>query len=110
MLVCPLDAKSVGELTLNKTHPLSQPLFDPHYLEDPYDMQAFKKAIRVAKKIGKSTPLNRKGTKLALELANSPFEYAYDSEDFWEWCIEHMAFSSYHTVKTVGWKVIPKLA
>jgi len=94
MMVCPLDVRSVGELTLNKTHPLSQPLIDPRYLEDPHDMQAFKKAIGVAKRIGKTPPLDRKGTKLAVELANSPFEY--DSEDFWEWCIEQMAVTSFH--------------
>ena len=93
-VMCPLDLKSVGELTLNKTHPLSQPIIDPHYLEDPNDMEAFKDAIKMAQKIGKTPPLYREGVKLAAELAKSPYEY--DSEKFWEWFIEHMAHSSFH--------------
>ena len=50
--ICPLNLRSVGELTLNKTHPQDQPSIDPHYLEDLHDMEAFKKAIRVLQKIG----------------------------------------------------------
>jgi len=97
-VMCPLDLRSVGELTLNRTDPLSQPLIDPHYLEDPNDMQAFKNAIKVAQRIGKTPPLYHKGVKLAAELAKSPYEY--DSEDFWGWYIEHMAHSGFHYAGT----------
>ena len=94
LLIGPLHAKSVGELSLNKTHPLSQPVIDPHYLEEPHDMEMLKTAIRVVQKIGKTPPLYHEGVKLVAELAKSPYEY--DSEEFWEWFIEHTAFSSFH--------------
>jgi len=96
--VFPLDQKSVGELILNKTHPLSQPIIDPHYLEDPHDIQAFKNAIKTTIRIGKTSPLYREGVKLAAELAKSPYEY--DSEEFWEWYINHMATTSFHYAGT----------
>ena len=98
LLMGPLHARSVGELTLNTTHPLSQPMIDPHYLEDPNDMKMLKKAIRVAQTIWETPPLNRKGVKLAAKLAKSPYEF--DSEEFWEWYINHMAITSFHYAGT----------
>ena len=93
LLISPLDLRNVGEIKLNKFHPQGQPLIDPHFLEDSHDMEAFKKVIKIAQKIGKAFPLHHKGIKLAAELAKSPFEY--DSEEFWEWYIERMAYSSF---------------
>ena len=92
-LICPLDLKSVGELTLNRTDPLSQPIIDPRYLEDPDDMKALINAIKIAQKIGKTAPLYRDGTKLAAELAKSPYEY--DSDEFWKWYVDHLAHSGF---------------
>ena len=93
LLISPLDLRNVGEIKLNASHPQGQPLIDPHFLEDCHDMEAFKKVIKIAQKIGKAFPLHHKGIKLAAELAKSPFEY--DSEEFWEWYIERMAYSSF---------------
>ena len=94
LLLSPLHPKSVGELYLNKTHPRSQPLIDPHYFSDPDDIKAFKKAIEFALKLGDTPPLSSKGVQLFAEMMDAP--YQFDTEEFWNWYMENMAYSSFH--------------
>ena len=93
-LLCPLRSKSVGELYLNKTHPYSQPLIDPHYFSDADDIKVFKMAIKFGLKLGDTPPLSSNGVKLFAEMMNAP--YQFDTEEFWNWYIENMAYSSFH--------------
>ena len=94
LLLSPLHTKSVGELHLNKTHPYSQPLIDPHYFSEPDDIKAFKKAIKFVLKLGDTPPLSSKGVKLFTAMMNAP--YQFDTEEFWNWYIENMAYSTFH--------------
>ena len=94
MLLSPLHPKSTGELYLNKTHPYSQPLIDPHYLSDSDDIQVLQRAIKFARKLGKTPPLSRKSVKLFAELMNSPFQF--DTDEFWKWYIKNMVYSGFH--------------
>ena len=94
LLLSPLHTKSVGELYLNKTHPYSQPLIDPQYFSEPDDIKAFKKAIKFALKLGDTPPLSSKGVKLFAAMMDAP--YQFDTEEFWNWYIENMAYSTFH--------------
>jgi choline dehydrogenase-like flavoprotein len=49
--------RSRGELRLRSANPEDKPLIDPHYLEDPYDMQVLVTGIRLAREIANSEPL-----------------------------------------------------
>ena len=94
MLLNLLNSKSVGELYLNKTHPHSQPLIDPRYLSNADDIKDLQRAIRVALKLGETPPLSSEGVKLFAEMMISP--YQYNTEEFWRWYIDNMAYSTFH--------------
>ena len=94
LLLSPLNQKSVGELQLNKTHPHSQPLIDPRYLSDADDIKVLQSAIKFALKLGETLPLSSKGVKLFAEMMTSP--YQFNTEEFWRWYIENMAYSTFH--------------
>ena len=94
LLLSPLHSKSVGELYLNQTHPYSQPLIDPRYFSDASDMEVLLRAISHALKLGETPPLSSKGVKLLAEMMNGP--YKFNTEQFWRWYIENMAYSTFH--------------
>ena len=94
LLLSPLHSKSVGELYLNQTHPYSQPLIDPRYFSDASDMEVLLRAISHALKLGETPPLSSKGVKLLAEKMNGP--YKFNTEQFWRWYIENMAYSTFH--------------
>ena len=94
MLLNPLNLKSVGEIYLNKTHPYNKPLIDPNYLSDAEDIEDLQRAIKFALKLGGAPPLHSKGVKLFAEMMNAPYEF--NTEEFWKWYIENMAYSTFH--------------
>ena len=93
-----LQPKSVGKLYLNTTHPFDSPIIDPHYLEDPHDLEVLKRGIKVTLEIANTSAFYSKGVRLAAETAKSPFEYGTD--EFWEWIIKAAVMTVYHPVST----------
>ena len=94
-----LHPESVGEVTLNLTHPFDSPVIDPHYLEDPHDIKVLTKAIRISNDlVRKSEALHKGLSELPGENAKLPYEY--DSDEFWEWIIRHFLMAVYHPVST----------
>jgi choline dehydrogenase-like flavoprotein len=49
--------KSRGELRLRSADPSEKPILDPHYLEDPYDMQVLVTGIKMSREIAAQSPL-----------------------------------------------------
>ncbi len=49
--------ESRGEIRLRSKDPADKPLLDPHYLEDPRDMDVLVAGIRLAREIARSEPL-----------------------------------------------------
>ena len=93
-----LQPKSVGEVYLNITHPFDSPIIDPHYLQDPYDVDIIKQGIQISLQIMNTSVFSNKGVQLALESAKSP--YKYSSDEFWEWFIKGAIMTVYHPVGT----------
>ncbi|XP_065908660.1 alcohol dehydrogenase [acceptor]-like [Dysidea avara] len=93
-----LDPKSVGEIYLNTTHPFDSPIIDPHYLEDPHDLEVLKRGIQVALDIANTSAFHSKGVNLVVETAKAPHEYGTD--EFWEWFIRGGVNTVYHPVGT----------
>ena len=93
-----LQPKSVGELYLNTTHPFDSLIIDPHYLEDPRDLEVLKRGIKVALDVANTSAFHSKGVTLVAESAKSPYKFGTD--EFWEWFIRAAVYTVYHPVGT----------
>ena len=93
-----LKPKSVGEIRLNVTHPFDDPIIDPHYLEDPYDLELLKRGVKLALQITDTSAFRCDGVNLNVKTCNSP--YTYDTDEFWEWVIRSVAMTVFHPVGT----------
>ncbi|XP_065907070.1 L-sorbose 1-dehydrogenase-like isoform X1 [Dysidea avara] len=93
-----LQPKSIGELRLNITHPFDSPLLDPHYLQDPHDIDVLKAGIRIANSLIRASEFLYRNVEFAARNTTAP--YKYDSDEFWEWLIRFLPMTSYHPVGT----------
>ena len=94
-----LHPKSVGDVTLNISHPFDKPVIDPHYLEDPHDVNVLTKAIRISNDLVRASETLHIGL-IELARENAKLPYKYDSDEFWEWIIRHFNLTVYHPVGT----------
>ncbi|XP_065907071.1 alcohol dehydrogenase [acceptor]-like isoform X2 [Dysidea avara] len=94
-----LHPKSVGELSLNITHPFDNPVIDPHYIEDPDDIKGVIKGIRIANELVRASEALHKGL-IEFVGENAKLPYKYDSDEFWEWFIRQFLSSVAHPVGT----------
>ncbi|KAL5015891.1 hypothetical protein ScPMuIL_005480 [Solemya velum] len=96
-----LQPKSKGTVRLASSDPLDDPLIDPQLLTDSEDISTLIKGIRFA--------LNDiLGTEAFRSLdATKPFpisvcnDHTYDSDEYWECFIRHVAYPIYHPTSTV---------
>ena len=93
-----LQPKSVGEISLNVTHPFDSPVIDPRYLEDHYDVEILRRGIKLSLRLFNTSVFNSKNVQLTAETAKTP--YKYDSDEFWEWLIRASVHTLYHPVGT----------
>ena len=93
-----LQPKSVGEIFLNTTHPFDSPIINPHYLEDPYDVEILKRGVRISLRLLNTSVFSVKGGHITAEMAQAPYEY--DTDEFWEWMIRASLHTIYHPVGT----------
>ena len=94
-----LQPKSVGELYLNTTHPFDSPIIDPHYLEDPYDVEILVTGAKIAMKVANASQILSKGITFSGKLA-SKSPYKYGTDEFWEWIVRLVPLTVYHPVGT----------
>ncbi len=59
MVVCVQSAVGSGHLGLDSTDPDRQPLLDYNYLEEPFDRQRFREAVRICVEIAGQEPLRK---------------------------------------------------
>ena len=93
-----LQPKSVGELYLNATHPFDSPIIDPHYLEDPHDIEVLINGAKIAVEVTNASHILSKGIRFLGKTTNSPYKYGTD--EFWEWLIRLVSITVYHPVGT----------
>ncbi|XP_070536437.1 glucose dehydrogenase [FAD, quinone]-like [Ptychodera flava] len=94
-----LHPKSIGNLKLKSKNPLDRPLIDPHYLEDPDDVQTMIRAQRFIQKLTDTRPFKDYGiTPSYFKFDNCP--YAFDSDEYWEHVIRHLTSTVWHVCGT----------
>ena len=93
-----MQPKSVGDITLNTTHPFDKPLIDPHYLEDSHDIKVLINGAKIAMKVVNSSTTLTKGIEFLGKSDSSPYQYGTD--EYWEWLIRNVVLGAYHPVGT----------
>ncbi|KAF5269577.1 hypothetical protein FQR65_LT05915 [Abscondita terminalis] len=95
-----LHPKSRGTVRLNVNDPFGQPIINPKYLTDPYDVDVLIKGIELIKKIISTSPMQRLGAKLNSMKFPGCENLEFDTRLYWECYVRHMTMTSYHPVGT----------
>lgn len=94
-----LHPKSIGEIKLKSSDPLIAPSIDPHYFEDPYDVQAMIEGIRVARKVIESKAMAPFECKIN-NLKVPGCEHDEWSDEHLEAFARHYSWTLYHPTGT----------
>ncbi|XP_060076751.1 glucose dehydrogenase [FAD, quinone]-like [Ylistrum balloti] len=97
-----LHPKSKGTIRLQSRDPFDYPHIDPHYLEDPDDVQLAIQSIRFVEKLIDTDTFRSIGTDVSYP---SPFhklcsQYDFRSDRFWECYVRHFTLTVYHPTST----------
>lgn len=95
-----MNPKSWGKLKLRSTDPLEHPYIDAGYLYHGDDVKSMIGGIRIQQKIMASSAM--KSAEPELVRVNIPgcAGFAYDTDQYWECYVRHMATTLYHPVGT----------
>lgn len=100
VIVMLLHPKSVGNLTIRDTNPLSKPLIYHNMFTDPSDIKDMISGIRVAQNIIESGQFKKYNpVPYDLNILDCS-EYTIDTDDHWACCLRYLATSMYHEVGT----------
>lgn len=95
-----LNPKSWGKLKLRTTNPLDKPYIDAGYLYHMDDVKSMTGGIRVQQKIMASAALSTAEPEFVKVDIPGCAAIAYDTDQYWECYIRHMATTLYHPVGT----------
>ncbi|CAG2211936.1 unnamed protein product [Mytilus edulis] len=96
-----LHPKSKGYVRLETANPLKQPLLDPRFLEDPYDIEMLLKMIRWTQKLEKTSSWKSLGVKLIrYDMEGHCGEREFNTDDYWRCIIRHFVVSGLHPTST----------
>uniref|UniRef100_A0A023EU85 Putative glucose dehydrogenase/choline dehydrogenase/mandelonitrile lyase gmc oxidoreductase family n=1 Tax=Aedes albopictus TaxID=7160 RepID=A0A023EU85_AEDAL len=95
-----LNPKSWGKLKLRTTNPLDKPYIDAGYLYHMDDVKSMTGGIRVQQKIMASAALSTAEPEYVKVDIPGCAAIAYDTDQYWECYIRHMATTLYHPVGT----------
>ncbi|XP_060067761.1 glucose dehydrogenase [FAD, quinone]-like [Ylistrum balloti] len=98
LIVQLLTPASVGRVTLKSTNPFEHPTIDPHYLEDPDDVKALIKGMKLAFKLTRTKAFRRLDPKLPRRVLSKCSKHRVNSDPYYECLIRYLAVSS----ETVG--------
>ncbi|OWF37530.1 glucose dehydrogenase [FAD, quinone]-like isoform X2 [Mizuhopecten yessoensis] len=98
LMVQLLTPTSVGRVTLKSTNPFEHPTIDPHYLEDPADIKALIKGMKLAFKLTRTKAFKRLEPKLPRRFIPKCSKHKVNSDPYYECLIRYLAVSS----ETVG--------
>lgn len=104
VLVTLLHPKSKGTISLVSGNPYDKPLIDPHYLEDPDDVDVLLRGIRFTEKLVRTAAMQRLGVKFAEEEGHinraCSKDHVLSSDSYWICRLRHEAVTDYHPVGT----------
>lgn len=95
-----LNPKSWGKLKLRSTNPLEKPYIDAGYLYHMDDIKSMTGGIRVQQKIMATSALSAAEPELVRVDIPGCTSIAYDTDQYWECYIRHMATTLYHPTGT----------
>ncbi|XP_069125465.1 glucose dehydrogenase [FAD, quinone]-like isoform X2 [Argopecten irradians] len=98
LMVQLLTPASIGRITLKSTNPFEHPTIDPHYLEDPADMKALVKGMKLAFKLSRTKAFKRLEPKLPKRVLTKCAKHKSYTDQYYECLIRYLAISS----ETVG--------
>lgn len=95
-----LNPKSWGKLKLRSTNPLDKPYIDAGYLYHMDDIKSMIGGIRIQQKIMGSSALTSAEPELVKVDLPGCANIAYDTDQYWECYVRHMATTLYHPAGT----------
>ena len=93
--------KSRGFIKLRSSDPFERPIIQPNYLADQRDMESLVAGVKLAQKLMETEAFKKAGTKFFGALPYCS-HLSFNSDDYWECYVRHMAFTIYHPVGTAA--------
>lgn len=88
--------KSRGKIRLRSTDPTDHPSINPEYLTDNADVNLFISGIRFLEKFTQTSPMKEIGVNINEIKTAFCSENVFQSDQYWECMIRHLAVTSYH--------------
>ena len=95
-----LHPKSKGTIRLRSRDPFESPNIEPNYLSHEDDVKTLIEGIRLSKKLAGTSALQTVSAKMRKVLHANCTEAVYESDEYWECFIRHMATTLYHPTST----------
>lgn len=93
-----LRPKSVGELRLRSANPEDAIKIYANYFHDRDDMETMLKSVDHIKKLLNTKPMKKVGAKLNYFQIPGCSEHKFDTREYWECSLRHVAGTIYHAV------------
>ncbi|KAG1692954.1 Glucose dehydrogenase [FAD, quinone] [Nymphon striatum] len=95
-----LNPRSRGYITIKSSDPYEEPVINPRYLTDPYDVRVMIEGIKMAKKLINTPPYKKIEARVVDNILPPCKKFPLWSEDYLECFIRHLAVTFYHPVGT----------
>ncbi|XP_035730632.1 glucose dehydrogenase [FAD, quinone]-like isoform X1 [Vespa mandarinia] len=95
-----LHPKSLGEMKLRSKDPSDEPLIDPKYLSNKYDIDALIDGIQYLKKLINTNAMKKLGASLYKKSFPGCEANEFDSLEYWECYVRHLSLTAYHPAGT----------
>ncbi|XP_063541122.1 glucose dehydrogenase [FAD, quinone]-like [Cydia strobilella] len=95
-----LHPKSKGEVLLADNNPTSKPIIKPHYFKSPDDIKQLIEGVRFVPKLQNTNIFKALNAKLVQIKIPFCTELLFNTDNYWECYIRHMATTVYHPVGT----------
>ncbi|XP_074108362.1 glucose dehydrogenase [FAD, quinone]-like, partial [Cotesia typhae] len=96
-----LNPKSIGEIKLRSKSPEDRVRIFPNYLGDDRDKDTLLRNVEFVKNLTNTAAFKNLGVKLVNSTIPGCKEFEFDTPDYWECHLRHVAHPFYHPVGTV---------
>ncbi|XP_043270263.1 glucose dehydrogenase [FAD, quinone]-like [Venturia canescens] len=100
MLPALLRPKSVGELTLRSSNPDDRPKIHANYFAERDDVETMLRSVQYAKKLLNTRAMKKLGAKLRHFKIPGCSQHKFDTREYWECSLRHVAGTVYHPCGT----------
>ncbi|XP_061722766.1 glucose dehydrogenase [FAD, quinone]-like [Cydia pomonella] len=95
-----LHPKSKGEVLLADNNPTSKPVIKPNYFKNPDDLKQLIESVRFVSKLHNTNTFKALNAKLVQIKLPFCTEFSFNTNNYWDCYIRHMATTVYHPVGT----------